>query len=68
MDATTIGIDVSKDRLDVAAPEGLRQWPNTPQGHQELVEQLAPCAVASVSASAPLPPSAPAAPAREHTG
>lgn len=41
MDSIVIGIDVSKDQLDVATPDGARQWPNTPDGHRQLVEQLA---------------------------
>jgi transposase len=41
MDSIVIGIDVSKDQLDVATPDGARQWPNAPDGHRQLVEQLA---------------------------
>ena len=41
MDSIVIGIDVSKDQLDVATPDGVGQWPNTPDGHRQLVKQLA---------------------------
>lgn len=41
MDSMFIGIDVSKDQLDVATPEGLGQWPNTPEGHEQLIKRLA---------------------------
>lgn len=41
MSATVVGIDVSKERLDVASPNGLSQWPNTSEGHRQLVEFLA---------------------------
>ena len=41
MDSIVIGIDVSKDQLDVATPDGVGQWPNAPDGHRQLVEQLA---------------------------
>ncbi len=41
MDSIVIGIDVSKDQLDVATPDGVGQWSNTPDGHRQLVEQLA---------------------------
>lgn len=41
MDSIFIGIDVSKDQLDVATPDGLRQWPNTTEGHEQLIEVLA---------------------------
>lgn len=40
MDSICIGIDVSKDRLDVATPDGLFQCSNGPDGHQHLIEQL----------------------------
>lgn len=40
MDSVCIGIDVSKDHLDVASPKGLSQWPNTPDGQQQLVAYL----------------------------
>ncbi|QDU74346.1 Transposase [Bremerella volcania] len=35
-----IGIDVSKDKLDVAIGDAVRQWPNTPEGHQQIVQEL----------------------------
>jgi transposase len=41
MDRIVIGIDVSKGQLDVATPDGVRRWPNTPDGHQQLLEHLA---------------------------
>jgi len=41
MELIVVGIDVSKDRLDVASPSGLRQWANAPDGHQALIEHLA---------------------------
>jgi len=41
MDPIVIGIDVSKDQLDVATPAGLRRWANTPAGHRQLVDGLA---------------------------
>lgn len=40
MDSIVIGIDVSKDRLDVASPEGVGQWTNDPEGHRALLEHL----------------------------
>ncbi len=40
MDSIVIGIDVSKDQLDVATPDGVGQWPNTPDGHRQLVKQF----------------------------
>lgn len=40
MNETVVGIDVSKAQLDVASPKGLSQWPNTPEGHEQLVEFL----------------------------
>ena len=40
MDSITIGIDVSKDYLDVASPDGTKQWPNDLVGHQQLIEHL----------------------------
>lgn len=41
MDSIVIGIDVSKDTLDVATPGGVRQYANAPDGHRQLVKQLA---------------------------
>lgn len=42
-DPTFVGIDVSKARLDVALGDGRGfAVPNTPEGHAELVERLAP--------------------------
>jgi transposase len=41
MDSIVIGIDVSKDRLDVATPDGTTQWPNDPDGHQQLIKHFA---------------------------
>ena len=41
MSSVYLGIDVSKSKLDVATPEGVRQWSNTPEGHAELVAALA---------------------------
>lgn len=35
-----IGIDVAKDKLDVSIDNSVRQWPNTPEGHQQLVQEL----------------------------
>lgn len=35
-----IGIDVSKDKLDVSIDGTVRQWTNTPDGHQQLVQDL----------------------------
>lgn len=40
MDSIVIGIDVSKDRLDVATPDGTAQWPNDPDGHQQLIKHF----------------------------
>lgn len=40
MTTTVIGIDVSKDQLDVASPNGVSQWPNTSEGHKQIVEFL----------------------------
>lgn len=40
MESIVIGVDVSKDQLDVATPNGIRQWPNTSDGHRQLVEEL----------------------------
>ena len=40
MDSIAIGIDVSKDRLDVATPDGTVQWPNDPDGHQQLIKHF----------------------------
>ncbi len=40
MDSVTIGIDVSKDHLDVASPEGAKRWSNNSDGHQQLIEHL----------------------------
>jgi len=40
MDSVTIGIDVSKDHLDVASPDGSKQWSNDSEGHQRLIEHL----------------------------
>jgi transposase len=41
MDSIVIGIDVSKDQLDVASPDGVAQWPNTTDGHHQLIKHLA---------------------------
>ncbi len=35
-----IGIDVAKDKLDVSIDNTVRQWANTPDGHQQLVQEL----------------------------
>lgn len=40
MSSPCIGIDVSKAVLDVAGPEGQQQYPNTPEGHKQLIKQL----------------------------
>jgi len=40
METVFVGIDVSKAQLDVALPDGTQVWPNDPDGHQQLVEQL----------------------------
>ena len=40
MECVTIGIDVSKDSLDVATPNETTQWTNDPTGHQQLIEHL----------------------------
>jgi transposase len=48
MDSCYVGIDVAKDSLDVAVPEGIRQWPNNPEGHRQLVELLRKLPVKSV--------------------
>jgi len=48
MEPLFIGIDVAKDKLDVATPEGVSQWDNTPDGHAQLVEQLAKWTIESV--------------------
>jgi len=41
MEPIYVGVDVAKDKLDVALPEGVCQWPNDPDGHRCLVKQLA---------------------------
>jgi len=48
MDSIVIGIDVSKDQLDVTTPDGARQWPNAPDGHRQLVKQLAKWSLESI--------------------
>lgn len=48
MEPVVIGIDVSKDSLDVATPEGVSQWDNLPQGHSALIEQLANWTIESI--------------------
>ena len=40
MELFVIGIDVSKDKLDVATPDGMRQYANAPDGHRQLVDQI----------------------------
>lgn len=40
MDLIVVGIDVSKDNLDVATPNGVRQFSNNPKAHAELIEFL----------------------------
>lgn len=40
MESFVIGIDVSKDILDVATPDGMRQYANAPDGHRQLVDQI----------------------------
>lgn len=40
MDSCYVGIDVAKDSLEVAVPDGIHQWPNDPEGHRQLVELL----------------------------
>lgn len=40
MDLVTVGIDVSKDHLDVASPEGAKRWSNDLAGHQQLIDHL----------------------------
>jgi transposase len=40
MESTFVGIDVSKETLDVATDAGVKQYGNTPDGYQELVRQL----------------------------
>ena len=41
MDSIFIGIDVSKDRLDVATPDGVVAFDNSPDGHRTLTQRLA---------------------------
>lgn len=48
MDAVMIGIDVAKDELQVATPEGVRAWSNDPAGHRQLVEALSAWSVDSI--------------------
>jgi transposase len=48
MEPIVIGIDVSKDQLDVAAPEGTTRWANDPTGHQQLLEHLSQWSLAAV--------------------
>ena len=48
MEPVVIGVDVSKDSLDVATPEGVSQWENLPQGHAALIEQLASWTIQSI--------------------
>ena len=48
MEPVVIGIDVSKDSLDVATPEGVSQWDNLPHGHSALIEQLANWTIESI--------------------
>lgn len=48
MEPVVIGIDVSKDSLDVATPEGVSQWDNLFQGHSALIEQLANWTIESI--------------------
>ncbi len=40
MEPLVVGIDVAKDKLDVALPEGVVPYPNTPEGHQQLIARL----------------------------
>lgn len=40
MSEFAIGIDVSKDSLDVALPAGVKPFENHPDGHQQLIQQL----------------------------
>jgi transposase len=40
METVFVGIDVSKDQLDVALPDGTHSWTNDSDGHRQLVEQL----------------------------
>lgn len=40
MSQIVIGIDVSKESLDVALPAGVKSFDNHPEGHQRLIEQL----------------------------
>jgi transposase len=48
MEPVVIGIDVSKDSLDMATPEGVSQWNNLPQAHSALIEQLANWTIESI--------------------
>jgi len=40
METVFVGIDVSKDQLDVALPDGTHSWTNDPDGHRQLVEHF----------------------------
>ncbi|TWT73853.1 Transposase [Posidoniimonas polymericola] len=48
MEPVVIGIDVSKEKLDVATPEGVSQWGNDPGGLQGLVRDLSAWPIASI--------------------
>lgn len=48
MDPIVIGIDVSKEKLDVATPDGLCQFANAPDGHQQVAARLAHWSVESI--------------------
>ena len=41
MESVMIGIDVAKDELQVATPNGASSWPNDPDGHRRLIDELA---------------------------
>jgi transposase len=52
-----VGVDISKDRLDVAQHPARRtaQFPNDAQGHQALIAWLADVAVARITLRPPAP-------------
>ncbi len=48
MDSVVIGIDVAKEKLDMATPAGTSSWENTPEGHRKLIAELAPWSIESI--------------------
>lgn len=40
MSEVVIGIDVAKDQVDVALPDGVKPFANAPDGHKLLIQQL----------------------------